>query len=170
MNSIIKSNIEILTQLADILKTLPIDKMCSPSDSSSSSLGKHIRHILDHYLALQDGYDVNHINYNERNRNSNIESDRQAALNLTSSIINWLRNSPLIDKPLLIHTEISTSSIKNINVNSNLKRELCYLLNHSIHHMAFISLLAKFQNITLAPNIGIAPSTASHLRSHQSNI
>jgi hypothetical protein len=46
----------------------------------ASSAGTHMRHILDHYLALKDGIDQGVVNYNKRNRFSSIESCPQMAL------------------------------------------------------------------------------------------
>ncbi|MEP4100681.1 hypothetical protein [Paraglaciecola sp.] len=49
----------------------------------SSSAGAHMRHILDHYLALKDGIASGVVNYNKRNRHSNVESC------VTTAISKW---------------------------------------------------------------------------------
>ncbi len=161
MNRIARENIKTLEQTKTVVNSLS-DQMYT--HLSTSSIGQHIRHILDHYLAVQQGYDVGYIDYNARNRNSNIESDRKAAINLIDTVSVWIKKSSFVDKPLVICTEVSVSQTENVTISSNLSRELCYLLNHSIHHLAYIKLLAKSWDISFASDVGVAPSTASYLR------
>ncbi len=39
-----------------------------------SSIGQHIRHLIDNYLALQQGCEINHIDYNWRRRGAQVEN------------------------------------------------------------------------------------------------
>ena len=166
MDTLVKENIRVLEQTKTVINTLPEGIYSALSDSS---IGQHVRHILDHYLALQCGYESNYIDYNSRNRNSIIESDSDAALQLIHEICIWMQQLPSADKSLSINTEISSCQTESILVTSNLTREFCYLLNHSIHHLAYIKLLAKNWNVSFAHELGLAPSTASYMRQQSSN-
>ncbi len=164
MDTVVKENIKILNQIKTIINTLPPGAYTSLSASSTSCIGQHIRHILDHYLALKAGQKTGCINYNSRNRNSCVESDSEAALQLINEISTWLEQSLFSDKSIVAYSEVSSSKTESLSTQSSLSREFCYLLHHSIHHIAYIRLLAKNWDITLSSNIGIAPSTASNLR------
>ena len=54
--------------------------------------------------------------------------------------------------------------IQSEKMTSNIGRELLYLINHSIHHMAYATLLARTHGIELPAGIGLAPGTASYER------
>ncbi len=138
------------------------------------NIGRHIRHITDHYLAFVKAVDELKpnlgnkkikIDYNLRNRESTIETSPLAAqaclktLKLSLSSLNFDLLSAVE-----VSSEINCFHTQNHLFSSNLERELLYLINHTIHHLAYIALLAKNTEISLPSSIGIAPSTLSYLR------
>ena len=48
---------------------------------------------------------------------------------------------------------------------STLRRELQFLLSHTIHHFALIGLLLSFHGVEPGEEFGVAPSTLKHWRS-----
>ena len=56
----------------------------------SSSAGAHMRHILDHYLALKVGVVSGTVNYNKRHRYSEVENSPEIATQLWLEIEHWL--------------------------------------------------------------------------------
>ena len=51
-----------------------------------------------------------------------------------------------------------------MEIPSNYARELLYLINHAIHHVAIIKLILEHNGVSVPSYIGLAPGTASYLR------
>ncbi|RKF14312.1 hypothetical protein DBZ36_16755 [Alginatibacterium sediminis] len=129
-----------------------------------SGIGKHVRHILDHFLAFQQGIISGCVDYNLRHRDSRIEDDHKLAKQLVLELRNWLMDTELEDANIEIESEVSVQSEVNQRFRSSVSRELCYLINHSVHHIAYATLLAQSLGMIVNPKLGVAPSTASYLR------
>lgn len=132
----------------------------------ASSAGAHMRHILDHYLALIDGVTEGVVNYNKRHRHSDVESCPKAALLVWEKVENWLNQltSSCVDLPLNVICEMSVNETKNIQTSSTLGRELVFVSSHAVHHFSFMSVIRSLQGQCTDANFGVAPSTASYLR------
>ena len=63
--------------LLDELSTEQYTKLHTPL--FESSIGKHLRHIIDHYLCFQRDFTSGLIDYNCRERDSQLETNRQYA-------------------------------------------------------------------------------------------
>jgi len=129
-----------------------------------SGISRHVRHILDHYLALKNGLENNHIDYNQRNRDGKVESDIEFATEVISYLNNWLGTLEDNNLKLTIESEIDIDEQINASFESNQDRELLNIINHTIHHTAYIKLIANKFEIEIPEQIGIAPSTATYLR------
>ena len=164
MKQLQEATIEALRQVQQLVVASDGNRYNQPSENSESGIGKHIRHILDHFLALEQGIINNHIDYNCRHRESEIENDAELALQLIKQLIKWLRDSHLADRKVTVESEISLKQQQNQCFDSSLSRELCYLINHTVHHVAYTKLVAKELGIVVDETIGIAPSTATYLR------
>ncbi len=132
----------------------------------SSSAGTHIRHILDHYLALKDGLNQGLVNYNRRNRYSNIESCPKTALLEWKKVEQWLQeiNQLDADMPLDIVCETSVKDTQNTQTKSTLARELVFVSSHAIHHFSLLAVINSLLGNEDKGNLGIAPSTATYIR------
>lgn len=132
----------------------------------ASSAGAHMRHILDHYLALKDGLSRGMINYNKRNRYSSVESCPQTALIQWQNIEQWLTQISQLeaDTPLSIMSETSISKMQNSHTKSTLARELVFVSSHAIHHFSLLAVISSLLGTKGDINFGIAPSTATYLR------
>jgi hypothetical protein len=130
----------------------------------SSGISRHVRHILDHCLALKNGLENNYIDYNQRNRDGKVESDIEFAAEVICYLNNWLATLEDNDLKLTIETEIDIDEQINACFETNQDRELLNMINHTIHHTAYIKLIAIKFDIAFPEQIGIAPSTATYLR------
>lgn len=132
----------------------------------SSSAGAHMRHILDHYLALQEGLEQGLVNYNKRNRHSNFESCPIAALKVWQELETWLSElSPIQgDLPLTVVCETSVNQTQNTQTQSTLARELVFVSSHAIHHFSLLAVISSLLGTNTGSQFGIAPSTATYLR------
>lgn len=130
---------------------------------TNSSIGQHIRHILEFYNCLLDGKISARINYDNRPRNIEIETDKFVSILIINEIIEKLQ---LIneDCDLKIEINLSDKTRNKSDLNTSLFRELAYCLEHSIHHQALIKV--ALIEMKLAHKIdkyfGVAPSTIRH--------
>ena len=154
-----------LLQISDILEVthkLPEDQ--ATEFYVGTNAGKHVRHVLDHVLTFIPSIKTGTLDYNRRNRDSDVETNWQAAQTQLKDILKTLKTLDINDKALEVISEIDTCSTENDTFTSNVPREVLYLINHTMHHAAYIKLLAKNCGVDLPDNIGIAPATASHIR------
>ena len=161
MKTNIRENIEALDQGEMLLRQL--------SDTTyrkrvkqvfKSAVGTHIRHNLDHYACFLSGLESGCIDYTARNRDSRLEQDRLYAITEIVRLRECLENMSAEQENtcLLVKADIGTSRAP-----TSIKRELEFLLSHSIHHYALVAIICRLQGIEVEPNFGIAPSTLRHL-------
>lgn len=161
MTPLANANIEVLDQLKSLIK------ICArhyENRENDKGIGPHVRHVLDHYRAIQIGLNDKSINYNLRTRNSLEEQDFQLALKSIESIQSWLSTVETDDLIVNVLSEISTKVSLTEEMSSTFKRELLYMTNHAIHHMAYIAQMAIGYGVSVPSHIGLAPST---LHQHQ---
>ena len=109
------------------------------------------------YQGLISGYDSGIIEYDKRNRDRRIETDRAFAEATLSEIINNLDKA---DKNLLVIYDLEGREIK---LQSNYHRELMYNMEHAIHHMALIKVaVLELTDIILPKEFGVAPTTLQY--------
>ncbi len=134
-----------------------------------SSAGAHMRHIIDHYLALITGFQSGKVDYDVRHRNAKVEQEPQLALEKLAQISYWLKSLAGTDltRMLTLSTEVSVHAQKVQSVPTSLARELVFTGSHAVHHYAMIAQIAQQQKMALPSSFGIAPATATHLRTTQ---
>ena len=147
----LKENIELLRQLSN-------DEFCKKNpELSQATIGEHMRHIIELMGCLLDNYEQGIINYDNRNRNIQIQSDVNCAISILE------KQLTIIDKQnkqlSLIHNCFSTEEV----LPTNYFRELLYNLEHNIHHQALIKVaLFSFPHIKVSESCGVAPSTLAY--------
>jgi len=165
------SQLEIIKQGQDYLNTLinnnnnaDYRKVLSPLFISSA--GAHMRHIIDHYLALIAGLPLGKVDYDVRHRNSEVALEPKLALDKLTQISYWLKSLASTDltRALILSTEISVHEKNVQSVPTSLARELVFAGSHAVHHYAMIAQIAQQQKIVLPSCFGIAPATATYLR------
>lgn len=150
----------ILNQLTDLVHQIQDEDFIKPIEAlSNSTIGQHLRHTLEFFLCLQQGFEGGSINYDKRARDRGIEKDKYVALSVISQIKLFVIG--LGDKPLRL--EVGYDPVKNhfITVETTAARELVYNIEHTVHHMAMMKIgireLADY--VQLPPDFGIATST-----------
>lgn len=125
-----------------------------------SSIGKHMRHIIEFYDILREGSEIGEVNYDTRVRNVQIENELEAAKGRLASILSWLEKLS-VNKNLSVYFRFNMENDDMKQVRSNLMRELAYNLEHAIHHMALIriALDQQFPHVNIDQNFGLAYST-----------
>ena len=148
-----------------------------PIGTHSASIGKHIRHIIDHYLCLINGMksDItngvtgNKIAYDERSREQQYESNLPIARQKIDQVCLQLKNlesttnGDLSNRKVKVSCSTSVAQSTAIEVDSTLQRELVFLHSHALHHFALIKMILQNHGIAVAEHFGIAPSTVKHM-------
>ena len=168
MKTLIDANLEAIDQALGVITSITDDNYCDRVDGRSAP-GAHIRHILDHYRAVQVGINEGEVDYDLRRRQCSVETDRHCAEKELRETKLWLQSMPEESVPVKVKSEVSLNDCCSICIDSDSSRELLYVLNHTVHHMAYLSLLLKINNVKVCDEVGLAPATASHLRAVASN-
>lgn len=164
MKQLHESILEVLDQVKNLITSCDKQVYSNPSQHSLSSIGQHIRHIIDHFVIFETGLKDGVINYNLRSRGNISEKDPSVALQQILELIDWFKNINLDNDPVDVISEVSIAKTQIMTIQSNIARELVYLINHTIHHVAYASLVAKQLDQEVDQNLGIAPSTVTYLK------
>lgn len=151
----------IFQQLEDSLVQLSNEQYCKRIDTlSGATIGQHVRHVVEMFVCLQDGYVTGTVNYEKRKRDITIESSNEVAVNLMQHI-----NSSLFaeNKELILEAGFDENSFELNRIPTNYFREIAYNLEHAIHHMALIKIgINRVADITLPEGYGVASSTIKY--------
>ncbi len=131
-----------------------------------SSIGAHMRHILDHFTAIENGMETNLVDYDKRRRDSVYETNIDEAIRKTKEVKLWLKSlaAAQIERDINIKTEINFLERESIIVKSSVSRELAFVLSHTVHHFSMIDIALKMQGVSMEENFGLAPATISYLK------
>lgn len=157
---------EILTEQQNLLKKISAEMYTQSIPSlDGSTIGGHTRHIIEFLEILLNSYHTNEINYDERQRNLELEKNPEKAIQAISEIIS---NINLSNKNLMMHQTVGNVSLE---IPTNFFRELLYNIEHCIHHQALIKV--AFNEIKMShllnKNFGIAPSTIQYRETQNLN-
>jgi hypothetical protein len=161
------SYVDVVEQAIALLDDISLhDYQSALKPHFSSSIGAHIRHIVDHFIAIVDGCESGDINYNKRNRHGEVEQFPDKATASLEIVKTWLTKncaSELMNKKVFVTTEIDISHTKSTTCESTLERELVFAASHAIHHYALIRIIRHMQGKQLPEFFGYAPATITHL-------
>ena len=134
----------------------------------SSGIGKHFRHIVDHYNCFLKAGGAR-VDYDARDRDPRVESDRNHALNRFRSVVVGLEQ--LVGEELAGDDRLIVSGNEGENpdgvsrwCDSTVVRELQYLSSHTVHHYAIIAMIVRILGGTVPDDFGVAPSTLVYER------
>jgi hypothetical protein len=156
----------VLRQTAALLGTLTDDQYArKPVGVVPSSIGGHVRHCLDHIDALLRGAGDGLLDYDHRERGTDVERSRAVAMETIRRQERQLLDFrwPPGHRPLRLSVLVSPDAPPSV-VLSSLDRELAFTLSHTIHHGALIAVMAKLLGVAVPPDFGYAPSTLAHGR------
>lgn len=151
----------VFVQLAATLQQLSAYEYAQPCKTLySNTIGQHVRHIIELFQCLENGYDEGKVNYEKRKRNALIESDKKIAEKLLNEI-HAVLNKP--NKELVLEACYDDISDEQITIATNYYREIAYNLEHTIHHMALIRTgIQEVSHIAVPEDFGVASSTLKH--------
>jgi uncharacterized damage-inducible protein DinB len=157
-------NRELLEQAARLLNRLTDSEYANGGSAAGSSpVGAHLRHVLDHYRALIDGVSDGRIDYEARNRQAPLERDRglaQAEVDRLFQALDQVAAHPEDREVLVNFRSVADPDAGPDWSRSTFKRELQFLVSHTVHHFALIRNLLAGLSIDPGEDFGLAPSTA----------
>ncbi|WP_100615934.1 hypothetical protein [Confluentibacter citreus] len=159
MNVIIQSTLKTLQKSQYILANLSNEQLSNNSiPPYYSSIGSHIRHILDFYDCILNKDLHNQIDLTARSRNRAVENCCILALEYLSIIIERLKDSDYnIDEIIIVKDDLGLGKIE---MPYTLGAVLSQANSHTIHHYAIINYILNGLNIPLEDSdFGYNPST-----------
>jgi len=156
MKSLLELNRRFLHQALHLLGEMDSDTYSSPcAEVFSSSVGQHIRHCVEHYEEFLAALRENRaLDYDKRPRDLRVETDMSEAMSRLRKIREEFGSLPVNCQPLRIRDcEVDIAS------ESSVCRELQFLVSHTVHHFALISVIAGLCGLRTPEDFGIAPST-----------
>ena len=151
----------IFGQLTNSLDQLTTAQYAQPARLlSHSSIGQHVRHIIELFTCLEDGYTSGTVNYEKRKRDRRIETEKAFAVALLGRIATGRSKE---NKRLLLEAAWSEDADELLILDTNYYREIAYNLEHTIHHMALIKVgIGEVSGMETPEAFGVAPSTLKY--------
>jgi uncharacterized damage-inducible protein DinB len=163
MSNLLSCNVQTLAVASNMIRQLPTGKYNHVERPYfESCLGKHMRHILDHYLCFIRDLDSGVINYEKRQRDTQTETNKEYALSVIDNISCFFEaaiSDGLRDSSLSVLLCNDVSLPEGEATQSSVRRELQFLHGHSVHHYALIATMLRFYGIGTDRELGVAPST-----------
>lgn len=153
----LKQGIELIARLDDRLYTQPNREL------SLGGVGAHFRHCIDFYHSFLAGAESGRINYDLRERDERLEKNRLFAIAKLNALTVDLSRVSVMEDGRMFETLLEGSSDSDWST-SSLKRELQFLLSHTIHHYALVALTLRSQGFDPGAEFGVAPSTLRYWR------
>jgi hypothetical protein len=151
----------VFVQLSETLNQLSNEEYTRSSKIiMNATIGQHVRHIIELFQCLENGYDSGMVNYEKRKRDFRIETEKDLAISLLKDIY---RNIEKQNKAITLEAEDYCDEVRVVSIPSNYYRELVYNLEHTIHHMALIRVgVNEVSNLKLPDEFGVAYSTIKY--------
>ncbi|MDG3085941.1 DinB family protein [Vibrio hannami] len=163
----ISGNIEAIDQGLELFSVLSNENyVYKAKPYVDSSMGEHLRHILDLYHAVINESETGVIDYDHRRRGAHVERERMVGIKELTEIKIWLTklSESELNRNVIILSEASISTQQVCEMTSTLQRELLFVGSHTIHHFALINVIAKHLKLDTDERFGYAPATATYLR------
>ncbi len=150
------------TSVRDLLTvtTLPVHAYRF-SAQGQSSIGAHVRHVLEFLQVLADQLADGVIDYESRAHNAAYESDPEIVAHILPQLHQTLATALETHGayyPLLLRETVMVGGEK-IPFTTSLGREILFMVQHAVHHLAIIRMQAAALNLAMDENFGVAVAT-----------
>lgn len=155
---LVDANLLLLKQALTVLGELrDAEYTAIPCPWHDSSIGQHLRHILDHYRALVLAKATTLVDYNRRWRDSPMEHSVVAAKEQVRAAMSELAS--MQPATVRVRSEIDANTGFCVDMTSSVERELLFAASHAIHHFALVAILLRALGKPVPEGLGIAPTT-----------
>jgi len=151
----------IMNQLEDVVRQVHAEDFSKPSAAlSQATIGQHLRHTVEFFICLEKGFEKGLVNYDKRNHDHLIESDKFIASASLRGIGHFI-STHHDDKSLRLEVAYERDREDWVTLDTNYRRELVYNIEHAVHHMAImkIGIREVAPYIQLPADFGVAVST-----------
>lgn len=151
----------ILAQCDAFIGQVPVSGYTRPASTvTGGTIGKHARHVLDHFRAALATPSCEPIDYDHRVRGGSVESDVAAAREEIAELRAMLRSldQGRIDEPVTARVMLTGDGVM-ADLKSTLGRELFFATHHAIHHHAMMKTIGREFGVEAPAGFGTAPST-----------
>lgn len=149
----------VIDQINQVLKQFSPEEYRRPlPEYNGSSIGQHFRHILEFFQCLENGIPDGVVDYAGRRRNMLYEDNPRLAAEAFSAFSGRL-NQFQVTIPLTVRAEFGSDDRPEYD--STVGRELVFVYDHAIHHLAIIKigLHCHFRHVQSEQDLGVSPST-----------
>lgn len=153
----------LLCDIQHVLVQLPLAAYGAAQDGQSS-IGAHMRHVLEFMQVLADQCALGLIDYECRARNPLYETDPKAVAFVLPQLqtkLSHVLSQHGADHPLMLRETVTMGGDK-LTFPTSLGREMLFMLQHGTHHLAIITLQAASMNIALDGQGGVAVATVTY--------
>jgi hypothetical protein len=159
---------ETLQPLVDLLHKMrtmiarldDIDYAMPAPGRTTGGIGGHVRHCLDHVSALLAGTRTGLCAYDRRQRGTDVETSRPAAIDATSDVILRLLqlDAATLESEVFVEIQLEPGGAMVVT-RSTVCREVAFLVSHTIHRNAIVAQMLQARGIAAMPRFGLAPAT-----------
>jgi uncharacterized damage-inducible protein DinB len=163
MKDLVEHNLCVLEQVEALLRELTDVEHASPRPLLfGSSIGQHIRHVLEFYDCFVSSFASGAVSYDRRRRDLAIETSVSVATASARNSAVKLR-SISCDGALTLCSDLPGMPLASTQ-DTTVKRELVYLADHSVHHLAMVRIALEqyLPHVVFPSTLGIAVSTRNH--------
>jgi len=140
-----------------------VETVLDQDEAAFASIGPHLRHCIDHFRLLLDGWQSGSVDYDARPRDPALERNPRAVRDALSEIARGLariRGGDLAREVSV--TQSAAPGRPPVSSPSRLERELVFLSGHTIHHIAIMVLAARTAGVEIPTRLAVAYSTEAH--------
>ena len=145
-----------LSRISSLEYSMPLELF------SGSTLGQHTRHWIEFFQCLVfQPSEKGVICYDMRKRDLDLENNPLKALNTLAEMENALQKLHQSDD-LILASKLPDGT--NVELTTSFRRELWFVIEHAVHHLALIKigLKTQFPDWVIPDHFGVATSTLKH--------
>lgn len=156
-----RDSIRLLEQGADLVEQLDDALFVATGPGfESGSPGAQLRHCLDSYRCFLGGLESGFVDYDARERDVRVETERPVAVARIRATCAALERLGPGDEARALRVVCEGGGPDGTS--STVARELQFLTSHVIHHYALIAMILRTMDFVTPADFGIAPSTLKH--------
>jgi len=161
---ILDDNLALLRQGLRLIERLDPALYAGRDEPPGRGVGAQVRHTLDHYTSLLAGVGSRVIDYDLRERDARLETSADAAMMRIVELMDQLAKLERagLDLPAVLRAGADEDPDGFETSPSSLRRELHFLLSHTVHHYALIAMILARHDVEVDSDFGVAPSTLRH--------
>jgi len=136
----------------------------NPAPIATSTIGEHVRHLLDGLACLSAGLESGDVDYDRRERDAELELRPAAAIARIDELSGRLDAGAVdLESPLRVRADAPPELARDAGwSDSTVGRELVFGVSHTIHHFALIAMILRSLGGEPPEGFGVAPSTLYH--------